>query len=432
MLKESKNISDYLDIGFLQMLQDNCSKALGLAFVMVDYRGCPITHYSGFTPYCRLGRRHQDFFEMCKQCDAHGGLQAVITGQPYIYRCHAGLVDFALPLICDGTYVGSLMGGQIRLSREEEAGLERILPVETDWRRDQAMNEAYNKMQTVSYEKIKSAVTLLRDLILLMIQNDGPASRITVNADNADPRQPDRTAQGEDSPPQSVEKAFMEKKAVEREAGRKNFPAEFSFKRSETERMKQHGRLRYFYFVMNVITQLAYQEKAAGTGAVAYDFADVMRYMTESDQEISTLGEELSYVGALLRIQKAWVGDALRYSISVPEQYGSVNCPYMVLEPLAELAASGCETGRSRQIEISVSEEQGDLLVRVASNYGMTLEQMDARPDGASKEEGFSLRDSDQSLKRIFGRRYGLSVTGGKEGHMGNTVCFRLPLKKDR
>ena len=130
MLEESKKISDYLDIGFLQMLQDNCSKAMGLAFVTVDYRGCPITNYSGFTPYCRLGRENQGFFEMCKQCDAHGGFQAAITGEPHIYRCHAGLVDFALPLIRDGIYMGSLMGGQIRLDQEEKGELECILPVQ--------------------------------------------------------------------------------------------------------------------------------------------------------------------------------------------------------------------------------------------------------------------------------------------------------------
>ena len=35
MLKESKKISDYLDIGFLQMLQDNCSKAMGQTNVKI-------------------------------------------------------------------------------------------------------------------------------------------------------------------------------------------------------------------------------------------------------------------------------------------------------------------------------------------------------------------------------------------------------------
>ena len=104
---------------------------------------------------------------------------------------------------------------------------------------------------------------------------------------------------------------------------------EFSFQKREIVNMKQQGKLRYFFFVMNIVSQLAFQEKATRTEAVAYDFADVMRYVTESDHEISTLGEELHYVEALLRIQKAWLGDTLSYSISVPKEYWDVNCPYM-------------------------------------------------------------------------------------------------------
>ncbi len=401
MLEESKKISDYLDVSFLQMLQDNCSKAMGLAFVTVDYRGCPITHYSGFTPYCRLGRENQGFFEMCKQCDAHGGLQAAITGQPHIYRCHAGLVDFALPLICDGIYMGSLMGGQIRLDQEEKGELECILPVQTDWRKDKALDQAYHETQTVSYEKIKSAVTLLHDLILSMMQNGGQTGQI-------------------------VEEAGIE-------AEWKSCPhMEFSFQKREIVNMKQQGKLRYFFFVMNIVSQLAFQEKATRTEAVAYDFADVMRYVTESDHEISTLGEELHYIEALLRIQKAWLGDTLSYSISVPKEYWDVNCPYMVLEPLVGLSVQGCEAGEKHGIEIFAEEERGDVLIQVVSDNGeMTLEEMNARVGDYSQGEGFSLRDSDRSLKRIFGKQYGLSVRARKDGQAGHTICFRLPQKKE-
>lgn len=403
MLKESKNISDYLDIGFLQMLQDNCSRAMGLAFVTVDYRGCPITHYSGFTPYCQLGRKHQGFFEMCKQCDAHGGLQAAITGEPYIYRCHAGLVDFALPLICDGIYMGSLMGGQIRLNREEKGDLERILSVETDWRKDEALLKAYHETQTVSYEKIKSAVTLLHDLILFMMQSNGQTGRLP---DSVDINQPDqcKTCPG----------------------------AEFSFRKRDLTSIRQKGKLRYFFFVMNIISQMALQEKAVRTEAMVYDFADIMRYVTESDHEISTLGEELNYIGALLRVQKAWVGDTLGYHISVPKEYWDANCPYMVLEPLVGLAVQGCEAGEAHEIEIFAEEEQGDVIIRVVSdNEGMTQEEMDDRSGGFFQEEGFSLHDSDRSLKRMFGKRFGISAGPRTDGKPGQMVCFRLPHKKD-
>lgn len=399
MLKESKKLSDYLDINFLQMLQDNCSRAMGLAFVTVDYRGCPITQYSGFTPYCQLGRKQQRFFEMCKQCDAHGGLQAAITGEPYIYRCHAGLVDFALPLIQDGIYMGSLMGGQIRLNLEEKGELEPILPIETDWRKDKALDEAYNETQMVSYEKIKSAVSLLHDLIILMMQNSIRA--------------------GQDSEKMGAEPAGWKP------------DMEFSFQKQELTSIKQQGKLHYFFFVMNIISQLAFQEKADRTEAVAYDFASIMRYVTELDHEISTLGEELNYIGALLRIQKAWMGDELNYSISVPKQYWGANCPYMVLEPLAALAVQGCEAGEGHEIEISAEEEQEDVVIYVASdNTEMNLEELNAKLSSSPQEEGFSLYDSNRNLKRIFGKPYGLSVGPRKDGKAGYMICFRLPQKK--
>ena len=109
---EFKKISDQVNIELIQSIQDKCSKAMGLAFVTVDYKGRPITKYSGFTEHCALGRQLQGFSELCEQCDAHGGLHSAITGQPYIYRCHADLVDFAVPLILDDNYLGSVMGGR--------------------------------------------------------------------------------------------------------------------------------------------------------------------------------------------------------------------------------------------------------------------------------------------------------------------------------
>ena len=57
---------------------------------------------------------------------------------------------------------------------------------------------------------------------------------------------------------------------------------------------------------------------------------------------------------------------------------------------------------------------------------------MAARIDSSTQEEGFSLHDSDRSLKRIFGKQYGLSAGPRKDGRGGAMACFRLPLKKER
>ncbi len=107
---------------------------------------------------------------MCEQCDAHGGLHAAITGQPYIYRCHAELVDFAVPLIVNGSYMGAVLGGQVRLQEESERELEHILPQRPNWKRDKEWEEAYQKLEVVTYEKVEASVKLLRDIIVTFVE----------------------------------------------------------------------------------------------------------------------------------------------------------------------------------------------------------------------------------------------------------------------
>ena len=154
---EFKKISDQVNIELIQSIQDKCSKAMGLAFVTVDYKGRPITKYSGFTDHCALGRELQGFSELCEQCDAHGGLHAAITGQPYIYRCHADLVDFAVPLILHDNYLGSVMGGQVRLADMEERELEYIVP-RAGWRKSDTMTRAYGQLREMTYDKLLASV----------------------------------------------------------------------------------------------------------------------------------------------------------------------------------------------------------------------------------------------------------------------------------
>ena len=55
-MEDARKLSDFIDLDLLQNIQDNCSKAMGLAFITVDYKGIPITKYSGFTSHCMLGR----------------------------------------------------------------------------------------------------------------------------------------------------------------------------------------------------------------------------------------------------------------------------------------------------------------------------------------------------------------------------------------
>lgn len=401
---ESRKISDQISIELLQSIQDNCSKAMGLAFVTVDYKGRPVTQYSGFTPHCKLGRELQGFSEMCEQCDAHGGLHSAITGQPYIYRCHADLVDFAVPLILDDSYIGSVMGGQVRLADGSERELEYIVP-RGNWRKNEAMAEAYGQVKELTYDKLLASVQVVRDMILYAIQD--------YRGQKTQPLSPAEEGQG----------------AAEEQPARPD--QERYARRQERDALWQREGSDQFFFVMNLITQLAYQEGADRTGAVALDFSDIIRYTNDLERKLSTLREELNYAEALLRIQKAWWGDTLSYSVSAPKQYWGISCPFLIFRPIMDVVLqSFTSEEEQRRIGIYAEESGKDLLVSVLVNSeSVTPEEMENRADDYLARENNSLRDLNRSLKRVMGKRCDLSIGRRNDGQNGYAIRLKLPLK---
>lgn len=405
-MSEIKKISELIDMNLLQSIQDNCSRAMGIGAVTVDYKGNPITHYSGFTEHCMKVREVQGFSELCAQCDAHGGLHAAITGQPYIYRCHANLVDFAVPLIINGTYMGAVLGGQVKVCEEEAEQLEYILPQQSNWRKHEQISRLYDKMETVSYDKVEAAVHILRDIIVAMTENE-TGKRMLASLEEKD-------------------KQLTEERAARSEL-------EHVIRKQEADAVYRSSEFRYFFYVMNIISRLAYEEKAERTEQVAYDFADVTRYEMGTQKKITTLGEELSYMEALLRIQKAWVGDKLDFTVSVPDGYWGISCPYMLLRQILDLIVDGLGEEPSCPFQLEFyGQEDGDAF------------QLQIRCDGAvqSPDEWVyllnasngggerSLHTINRSLQRVFGDGYGLDICACKEKQTGIIIGIRLPLEK--
>ena len=346
-----------------------------------------------------MGRELQGFSELCEQCDAHGGLHAAITGQPYIYRCHADLVDFAVPLILHDNYLGSVMGGQVRLADMEERELEYIVP-RAGWRKSDTMTRAYGQLREMTYDKLLASVQVVRDMILYALQDQ----RLQSAQEAGDREAEEGTGQSE------------QERAV---------------RRQEHGPLWQQEGSDQFFFVMNLITQLAYQEGADRTGAVALDFADIIRYTSDAERKLSVLGEELNYAEAFLRVQKAWWGEMLDFSISVPRQYWGINCPFLVFRPIiyVTLQSIKSEDGQ-RKIEIYAEENGKDLLVLVqASSESVGPEEMENRADEYLAREHSSLRDLNRSLKRVMGKRCELSIGPREDGQPGYAIRLRLPLK---
>lgn len=114
-------ISDVIDIKLLQTFQDNFAIGMNIASVTVDKNGAPITKPSSYTRFCMNFTQSTKCGEdRCATSHKKGGEEAARIGRPYIYNCHAGLIDFAAPILVGGRLIGTILGGQILTEEPQE------------------------------------------------------------------------------------------------------------------------------------------------------------------------------------------------------------------------------------------------------------------------------------------------------------------------
>lgn len=118
---DSLELSDLIDIDLLQKFQDNFAESMDIASVTVDRKGNPVTRPSAYTEYC-INFIHSTYFgdHECAKSHRAAGEIAAKSGKPYIHECHAGLVDFAMPIMVCGKQIGTILGGQILASSLDE------------------------------------------------------------------------------------------------------------------------------------------------------------------------------------------------------------------------------------------------------------------------------------------------------------------------
>lgn len=123
----SLKLSEIIDVNVLQQFQDDFANGFGLASVTVDLEGNPITKPSRYTRFCKDYTHSTECGDKrCAKSHRKGGEEAFRTGKPVVYECHAGLIDFAAPILIEGHQIGTILGGQVLASVPDEAIYRRI------------------------------------------------------------------------------------------------------------------------------------------------------------------------------------------------------------------------------------------------------------------------------------------------------------------
>ncbi len=155
-------IEDFCDMKKFESIMDNWAKSTGLATVAVGADGKYISECYNFTDFCiKLTRGSKEGCRRCEKCDREG---------QGVYSCHAGLVDFGIPItLSDGTVLGSVIGGQV-LPEEPDDDKFRAVARELDINEDVYI-DALHKVSVKTREQIEASANLLGDVINMFVRS---------------------------------------------------------------------------------------------------------------------------------------------------------------------------------------------------------------------------------------------------------------------
>ncbi len=149
------DIKDFTDMQKFESIMANWAMATGLATVAVDADGKYISGCYNFTDFCiKLTRGSSEGCARCEKCDREG---------QGVYHCHAGLIDFGIPLMVEGKKVGSVIGGQVLPEQPDEEKFRRVAR-EIGVNEDQYI-EALHKVNVRTEEAIKASAELLGEVL---------------------------------------------------------------------------------------------------------------------------------------------------------------------------------------------------------------------------------------------------------------------------
>lgn len=170
MARREFDMQSILDIPLWEKMQDQLAKLTGTAIICIDMKGTPVTKHSCRTEFCSVIRENPISRKRCYRCDALAGLEAVRLERPYIYLCHCGIVDVAVPVMVGDKYLGAVMFGQVRLMNKDAEKAVRLVNEissfqarEDDARKD--LLEMYERLPEMEYERIVQIAELIESIV---------------------------------------------------------------------------------------------------------------------------------------------------------------------------------------------------------------------------------------------------------------------------
>ncbi len=402
-------LKEVIDLVTLQEMQDKFADATGLAAVITDREGKPITAPSNFSRYCKLIRSSSIGLKRCIQCDALVGLAAAQSRKTSIHCCHGGLVDLAAPIIVNRIYVGSVLCGQVLLhSSEQYDYLKTIRQKDQDLGLDvNLLVEYFQEIEIVPEKRVWAAADLLSIMANYIIES-GMATL--------------------------TQKELHEKNIQLIKEMSARAELERTLKELELKALQSQVNPHFLFNALNSIIRLAMFEKADSTQEIAYSLAQLLRYSLRNIKQVVSITEEIDHVKNYLNIQRIRFGDRINFIINIIPEIMALRLPLMTLQPLVENSiVHGLEPkAEGGTLRIEGRRELDWVVIEIVDDgVGIPQEKVkvllmrELQGTGQGHTTGIGLPNVYQRLLHCFNNQCQLHIES-KE-HQGTKITIRIP-----
>lgn len=143
-------------------LMQNFYTLTGIRIVLFDESYKEIFAYpKECLPFCFCMRQNPKFYDLCCESDKRSFETCKKTGALTMYRCHAGLMEAAAPIMHNGSIIGYVMFGQVSDSNDKNMFRKKLAEFAKEYHATEEMYETVKKVKFKSKKQLVAASKIL-------------------------------------------------------------------------------------------------------------------------------------------------------------------------------------------------------------------------------------------------------------------------------
>ncbi|TEB05415.1 Sensor histidine kinase YehU [Pelotomaculum schinkii] len=406
-------LSDIISFDTMQEILSHLSNVTGLTTLLSDNKGIALFDDEvNFNPLCRR-LRNSPAGHLCEKSDAYAGLEAARSGKPFIYRCHMGAVEAAVPIIVCGNYLGIILTGQARLDKQDMDKLEQIVKPDTNLKYlqpdlQELYDRHYQSLTLVSLKKFLSYAHLLF-VIANYIAEIGYRN--------------------------IIQKQLSEYEVNLLQEKNNNSELEKGLALLKLKNMQAQMNPHFLFNTLNTINQQAILEGAVETPKIIHALSAILRKTLKTSNQILTIEEELNYIKNYLYIKEFVIRGRVQIELHVDESCLDGQLPIFTIQPLVDNALThGLEPKEEGgNLSISFVRENDTVTIQIEdTGLGMPHEVLKEILLLKSSEHTKTVSIGINNVIRILNDYFGASFSWDLKSIHGEGTKFtlRIPYQK--